>query len=106
ALDTAVQSAEVATVVLDSGAEVIGVVSRVEEHAGQPCLVELTGATAVGHKGALLDGMPRRTGYLLPVGTLDDGVSLSALPPDSLIQRAKDDHLVLRLGSKFTISSR
>jgi phenylalanine-4-hydroxylase len=104
ALGTAVQSAEVATVVLDSAAEVIGVVSRVEEHAGQTCLVELTGATAVGLEGALLDGLPRRTGYLLPVGTLDSGVPLSALTPDSLPRYANAGRLVLRLASRITVS--
>jgi phenylalanine-4-hydroxylase len=105
ALDMAMLSAEVATVVLDSGAEVVGVVSRVEEHEGRAALIELTGASAVALGGRLLDGMPRRSGYLLPVGTLEGKVLLSALTPDALMKyTASDGRLVLRLTSGITVS--
>jgi phenylalanine-4-hydroxylase len=104
ALQMAESSRELGTVALDSGTEVIGVVDRVEEHEGRPALIELTGPCALSRAGALLDVMPRRSGYLLPLGTLTDGTSLSALSPDALSSRAgTDGRLVLTLSSGVRI---
>jgi len=92
-------------VALDSGAELIGVVGRVEEQDGRPALIELTGPCALGRAGALLDVMPRRSGYFCSrSAALTDGTRLSALTADGLSSRTgRDGRLVLELDSGVRI---
>jgi len=84
ALEKAVDSAEVATVVLDSGALLAGIVSKIHDDADGPSLVELEGPVAVGTGDTLLEALPRCARYALPLGVLEDGTPLSGLTPDSL----------------------
>jgi hypothetical protein len=81
------------------------VVSRIQEHSGRASLVELSGPSALAREGALLEGMPRRSGYLLPVGCLENGVPLSELTPDTLTRHVgHDGRLLLRLDSRIQLS--
>jgi phenylalanine-4-hydroxylase len=79
ALDAARQSAELATVLLDSGAQISGVVQAVRGVRGSPALLELTGRCALGHDDAVLPDLPHADGYVQPLGACKDGSSLAAL---------------------------
>jgi len=98
ALETALESQEIATVELDSGAQIVGRVSKIhrERTGDEPFLVELLGPTAAALRDATLDGMPRLETYFLPLGTLEDGTPLSALSPGALTKHI-DAHGDVRL---------
>ncbi|HEX4339664.1 MAG TPA: aromatic amino acid hydroxylase [Polyangiaceae bacterium] len=104
ALAMAKRSEELATVALDSGVEVIGVVTTTLTHEGRPSLIGFKGPTALAHGGMLVDGMPRRTDYLLPLGVLLDGTPLSSLTPDDVLSRAPSGNLILELRSGLVIT--
>ncbi len=103
ALEMAQRSEELATVRLDSGVEVVGVVRTSDASDGRTSLVVFDGPSALAQNGSLIDGMPRRTGYLLPLGALKDGTPLSALTPESMLARTKSGQLVLELSSGITV---
>ncbi|HVW27702.1 MAG TPA: aromatic amino acid hydroxylase [Polyangiaceae bacterium] len=104
ALETARRSEELATVVLDSGVHVVGAVSAIDHHGGQPSLVRFEGPCALARGDHLLEGMPRRSGYALPIGALVDGTPLSAITPDALIARAPRGRLKLETTSGLVLS--
>jgi phenylalanine-4-hydroxylase len=106
ALVMARQSEELATVALDSGVDFVGIVASIDLHDGRPALVTFEGPSALSHGDLLVDGMPRRTGYLLPLGVLTDGTPLSALTPDAVLARAPHGNLVLGLTSGLVVSGR
>jgi len=106
-LDVAKKSGEVATLELDSGVSVVGVVRAIEMHDGAPCFVELAGPCAVARGGVLLDAMPRSAGYGLPLGALADGTPLSSLTTESLARRTDDrGRLELALASGVHVVGR
>ena len=84
ALEAALASEELATVTLDSGAQVSGVVRAVHADAGQPLWIQLDGRCALGQAGALLPGLPQPDGMLLALGALTGGRAWSALDAASL----------------------
>lgn len=106
-LDVAKKSGEVATLELDSGVSVVGIVEAVEAHDGAPCFVELSGACAVARGSALLDAMPRSVGYGLPLGALKDGTPLSSVTTESFARRTDDrGRLALALASGVHVAGR
>lgn len=107
ALEKALESGEVATVELDSGASVVGVISKIRRSADGPRWIELEESVAVGNGGTLLEALPRRSSYALPLGTLEDGTPLSAFTPDSL-NRFVDGRgrIELRLTTGLTVAGR
>jgi len=103
ALDVACRSDEVATLKLDSGLELVGVVTRFAGFDGEPSWVQLKDGPA------LFDAAPRElprcpAEYLLPLGQLDDGAPLSALTPEHLRRHVDGGHLALALRSGVRIS--
>jgi phenylalanine-4-hydroxylase len=107
ALRSAEESAELATLTLDSGVEIMGTVSRLHESDGKPFLVELSGPCALGMGGKVDDALPRPGSYALPLGTLEDGTPLSALTRDALARHTDGaGKLVLRLASGLTVRGR
>ena len=69
ALETARASRELASVELDTGAQIIGVVDAVELADESPALVRWRGPVALASSGKLLDGEGTdRDGYVLPLG--------------------------------------
>lgn len=107
ALELARNSGEVATVDLDSGLALVGIVSDVHEREGDPIVLQLSGRTALAHEGGLLDLSPPNE-YVLPLGSLEDGTPLSALTLDTLVTRYVDrsERLELRLGSGARVTGR
>ncbi len=103
ALTAALESDDVSTLELDSGACVTGVVTEIERHAGKPSLIRLRGPCALADGGRVLDAMPRLDGYVIPLGTLDDGTPLSALSDGALARRTVGDVVELRLSSGLTV---
>jgi phenylalanine-4-hydroxylase len=104
ALETARKSGELATVALDSGVQVVGTVSAIEHHDGHPCLVRFDGPSALACGDHLLESMPRRAEYMLPIGVLSDGTPLSSLTPDALLARAPRGRLRLETTSGLVAS--
>jgi phenylalanine-4-hydroxylase len=104
ALETAQSSGELATVALDSGVHVAGTVSAIEHHHGRPCLLRFEGPCALARGDHLLEGMPRRTDYALPLGVLSDGTPLSSLTPEALLARAPQGRLRLETTSGLFVS--
>ena len=98
ALETAVRSEEVATVTLDSGVELVGVVARIGRSERGVRTVEFSGTTAIGRDGALLPGLPRQQDYLVQLGMMADGTPLSSLSLDALARHGDSrGRLELRL---------
>jgi phenylalanine-4-hydroxylase len=104
ALETARRSEELATVTLDSGVQIVGTVSTVEHHRGRPSLLMFEGPSALAHRDHLLEGMPRRASYVVPLGVLADGTPLSALTPDAVLARAPQGRLRLETASGLVAS--
>jgi phenylalanine-4-hydroxylase len=91
ALEMACRSAEVATVQLDSGLEILGVPDRSLSEDGCPVFVAWNGPTACAFAGVILPGQGTArhpAGFSMPIGPLRDGTRLSALDPASLLSRA------------------
>jgi phenylalanine-4-hydroxylase len=107
ALDVARASGEVATVDVDSGGGVSGIVSDVVRRGGETILVRWTGRCAVSAKESLQDAMPETTDYALPLGRLDDGDSLSELTPTTLDAHTRHGGILeLRLKSGLVVRGR
>lgn len=99
ALDTALKSEELATLTLDSGLSLTGVVSSLESMHGQPALVGISGAPMLSRSEKPLQGLTCPNELLLPLGKLAHGRPLSALSPEILQDHVKDGTLSLRLQS-------
>jgi phenylalanine-4-hydroxylase len=91
-------SGEVATFELGSGLQLVGVVSRLRESAGTLEAVEFTGPCAIAADGDIVADLPRTQGYLLPLGALADGKSLSELNAHALTRAGSEIRLALRSG--------
>ncbi len=108
AIEAARLSADVAAVELDSGAQLVGVVSSTERHEGELSLVLFSGQCAVAAHGAVVAGLPRApAGYALPLGVLESGMPLSRIDP-ALLARCTDGagRFELRLRSGIRINGR
>jgi phenylalanine-4-hydroxylase len=104
ALRVAEASAEVATVEVDGGGAVSGVVSGVVRSDGDVALVHFSGRCALSARGRLLDAMPQPDSYALPVGRLRTGESPSELSPAGLDRNTADNGvLTLRFASGVVI---
>jgi phenylalanine-4-hydroxylase len=96
ALSRARDSGEPACLDLATGTQLAGVVQTLHGPASSPDVIELSGPCCVALNNQVLAGWPRTDGYVLPLGVLDDGTSLSAIGPEHL-QRHCDASRVLRL---------
>lgn len=104
ALGVALASGEVATVEVDGGGAVSGVVSAVERSGPGVDLVRFSGRSALSARGRLLDAMPQLEGYALPVGRLASGESPAALAPAALDRLTADNGLLtLRYASGLVV---
>jgi phenylalanine-4-hydroxylase len=107
ALEVARGSEETATLELDSGVDVSGVVAGIHGSGDALSLVELTGPCALSRNDALLDAMPRTDGYVLPLGVLEDGRPLSSVSVEDVARYTEaDGRLALRLRSGIVVSGR
>jgi phenylalanine-4-hydroxylase len=86
ALQRALESAEAACIELPHGAQLIGWVRACHGHAPDHDAIELTGPCALAFHSELAPGWPRVDRYVLPLGSLADGTSLSELGADRLKQ--------------------
>jgi phenylalanine-4-hydroxylase len=103
ALLRARDSGEAACLELATGTQLAGVVRALHGSGASPDLVELSGPCVVAVDSQVLAGWPRCDGYVLPLGRLDDGTSLSALGPEAL-QRRCDASRTLRLSLQSGVS--
>ena len=104
-LATAQASGEAATLTLDSGAQVTGIVSGVRHDHREPWLVEMTGPCAVAEGHAALASLGHARDYVLPLGVCEDGTPLSRLDRER-VARLRDGHgrIVLRTRRGASIS--
>lgn len=98
ALETARRSEETATLTLDTGLSVLGVVASFTSEAGLPTLVQLSGRPALALAEALLEARCPND-YVLPVGRLIDGRELSALSADEIARLTHEGKVTLSLAS-------
>lgn len=105
ALEAAVQSEEVATVLLDSGAEVVGILRQYADDS-EGAWLEVGGEPAFAIEGRLRDDLPRPSTMVVPVGMTVEGLSLSELTPDGLSRLLDGDALALSLKNGIRIEAR
>jgi phenylalanine-4-hydroxylase len=112
ALETARASGELATLALDSRAEVTGVVTRVESRDGSPSWVELSGPAALSMNGRQLAGCgpaDLARGLALPLGRLASGANPAHLDAADLLRlggRRAPGELALSFASGVRIEGR
>ncbi|HEY2735261.1 MAG TPA: aromatic amino acid hydroxylase [Polyangiales bacterium] len=105
ALTRARESGEPACLDLDGGLQLAGVVDALHAEGDELELVVMSGPCAVASGDSVLPDWPRSDGYVLPLGFLDDGTSLSRLDPERTRARCDaSQRLSLRLRSGVTIS--
>jgi phenylalanine-4-hydroxylase len=106
ALRVALASEELATLELDTGAEVSGRLQHVEGD-GEPRWVQFEGRAAITRAGVSLGSLRPPNDFIVPFGATADGVALSALTPDVLCRYLDaGGHLELRLGTGVTLRGR
>jgi phenylalanine-4-hydroxylase len=103
ALLRARDSGEPACLELATGTQLAGVVHALHGASASPDVVELSGPCVVAVDNQVLAGWPRSDGYVLPLGRLDDGTSLSAIGPEPL-RRHCDASRTLRLSLQSGVS--
>lgn len=96
ALEQAQLSAEPATLELGDGGQLAGVVSELHYAGAELAAVSLQGECALAQADSVLAELPRLNGYVLPLGRLEDGTSLSMLSTKKL-RALSDGHGRLRL---------
>ena len=84
ALEQAQLSAEVATLELDAGVQLAGVVSKLHPDGEELAAVSLQDDCAVALDDSIVAELPRLSKYVLPLGRLQDGTSLSAITRERL----------------------
>jgi phenylalanine-4-hydroxylase len=84
ALEQAQLSAEPATLELDAGVQLTGVVSTLHLDGEDLAAVSLQGECAVALDDSVVPELPRLPRYVLPLGHLQDGTSLSAITREGL----------------------
>jgi phenylalanine-4-hydroxylase len=100
ALLRAAASGELASVELPSGASLSGVVRTLHKTGDAIDWIELSGSCAVACDRVALPSWPRTDGYVLPLGRLADGTSLSKISASQFSHR----RLRLQLQNGITIS--
>jgi phenylalanine-4-hydroxylase len=103
-LSVAHKSEELATLTLDTGVELAGVVSAWESIEGGPAWVQLSGAVRLIRDGARVVGADCPNDYVLPLGGLRDGRSLSLLTHRELSERTERGVLKLELSAGMSLS--
>ena len=108
ALEVARQSTELATVELETGAQVLGQVVEVGHLEQEPNWVALAGPAALALDGCLLPEhgpAAHQAGYAFPLGPLSDGAQLAHLDPAELRRRygERDGSLVLDFSSGIRV---
>jgi phenylalanine-4-hydroxylase len=86
-LERAVDSGELATVELNTGLQVMGVLDKLHGLPGEPAYLQFRGPCALGRAGRVLEGHAsslHAEGYGTPLGRLENGDALSALPESDL----------------------
>ncbi len=104
ALATAQTSQELATLSLDTGVELVGVVSAWDASSARPAWVQVSGTPRLVQRGSLVDTVRCPNDYVLPQGPLRDGRSLGRLSRADLAQRARDGVLRLEFASGAALS--
>jgi phenylalanine-4-hydroxylase len=84
ALEQAAASNEPATLELGDEMQLVGVVSQLHSAGGELAAVSLQGDCAIALADTVLSELPRQSGYVLPLGRLENGSALSALTLDKL----------------------
>jgi len=99
ALEQAQQSGEAAALELGDGVQLTGVVSALHYTGAELAAVSLQGECAVALNESIAADLPRLSQYVLPLGRLDDGTSLSAITPDKL-HRLSNGHGRIQLHTR------
>jgi phenylalanine-4-hydroxylase len=90
ALSVAQKSGEVATVELDSGAQITGRVVDVGRDADHVAWLRFDGRTRAGSGGKLFPGDDENDGLVVPLGPLSDGTSCARLLPTDVARCVED----------------
>jgi phenylalanine-4-hydroxylase len=107
ALEQAQLSAEAAALELGDGVQLAGVVSALHYTGPELAAVSLQGDCAVALNESVATDLPRLASYVLPLGRLDDGTSLSAITSDKLHKLSNGHGRVqLRTRSKVQIKGK
>lgn len=107
ALEQAQSSGEAATLELGDGLQLAGVVSALHYTGAELAAVSLQGDCAVALNGSVAAELPRLARYVLPLGRLEDGGSLSELDAEKLCRlRDGRGRLQLRTRSRVQIDGR
>jgi phenylalanine-4-hydroxylase len=107
AVRAAQASAEASTLELDGGAELCGVVSKVQLDAEDEMVwIELEGPCTVGEACAVHPLWPRTERYVLPLGAAADGRSLSEFSLAEVHRRSPNGQFALDLQSGLRASGR
>jgi phenylalanine-4-hydroxylase len=99
ALEQAQLSGEAAALELGDGVQLAGVVSALHYTGAELAAVSLQGECAVALNESIATDLPRLSQYVLPLGRLDDGTSLSAITPDTL-HRLSNGHGRIQLHTR------
>ena len=94
ALERAKDSGEIATVVLNSGLEITGVVEEFWHDKNAICWLRLSGACALSYQGKILprhDSARYDNGFVTPLGRLRDGTQVSRLSTTELNRWTQQD---------------
>ncbi len=107
ALLAARESGEPATLELDSGSQLSGIVHTcdVDPRRGLEC-VTLDGPAVIAHEGVASVDWPRADRYVLPLGAASDGTPLSGFTVEQLRRRSESGMLVLELRSGIAVRGR
>jgi phenylalanine-4-hydroxylase len=98
------KSQELATLTLDTGVALTGVIGAWQSAGGVPAWVQLSGAPRLLKHGVPIDDARCPNEYVLALGVLRDGRSLSTLSRDDLARRTEDGTLRLELSSGVKLS--
>lgn len=99
ALEQAQLSGEPAALELGDGAMLAGVVSALHYAGAELAAVSVQGDCAVALNESVVSDLPRLDQYVLPLGRLDDGTSLSAITSDTL-HRLSNGHGRIQLRTR------
>ncbi|HEY3235687.1 MAG TPA: hypothetical protein VGJ84_13300, partial [Polyangiaceae bacterium] len=110
AAGVATRSQEVATVELDGGTQVIGIVDQAAGTSDEPRWLVFRGPCGIGSKDGLLEGFrpeQRSEGLIVPLGRLADGTSLAGLSEPELRKRlvGADGRVSLRYRSGLELTA-
>lgn len=104
-LSRALASEELATIELDSGLQISGILEEVVGGPDAPCWLLFRGPCMLAHGDRMLEGHSSELhaqGYSTPLGPLDDGSTIAA----RLARAGADAHVELRFASGVVVSGR